>query len=46
MAGISTGFVYMLILAMVLSGATLGIILKLQNSVTVDGDSFSHPYFQ
>ena len=46
MAGISQTFVYMLMLAMVLSGATLGIILKLQNSVTVDGDSFNHPYFQ
>ena len=46
MATINQAFVYILMLAMVISGSTLGIILKLQNSVTVDGNSFNHPYFQ
>lgn len=37
---------YSLMVAMVLSGASLGIILKLQNSVTYKGEDFNHPFFQ
>lgn len=30
---------------MILSGATLGVILKLQANVKIDGDKFEHPFF-
>ena len=30
---------------MILSGATLGIVLKLQSNVKVDGAKFEHPFF-
>lgn len=37
---------YILMAAMVLSGAGLGIVLKLMNNVNVEGQYFEHPFFQ
>jgi drug/metabolite transporter (DMT)-like permease len=37
---------YVLMAAMVLSGATLGVVLKLQNNVKVGEYYFEHPFFQ
>lgn len=43
---ISPVALYSLMVAMVLSGASLGILLKLQNSVTSLGKPFEHPFIQ